>query len=69
MKVGSVNVVAMSDMEMAIVDLVDRRGVDIVFVQETRWKGEAVRWFRALIVMDANSYTMMLMIGKTGLGL
>ena len=43
LKVGSLNVGTMTGKSREIVDLMERRNMDVLCVQETRWKGAKAR--------------------------
>ena len=43
MKVGTLNVGTMTGKGREVADLMERRSVDVLCVQETRWKGEKAR--------------------------
>ena len=43
LRVATLNVGTMTGKEREVADLMERRGVDILCVQETRWKGERAR--------------------------
>ena len=43
LKIATLNVGAMTGKGREVADLIERRGVDILCVQETRWKGEKAR--------------------------
>ena len=42
--ISTLNVGTMTGKERKVADLMERREVDILCVQETRWKGEQARW-------------------------
>ena len=63
-RVGTLNIGTMTGRERELADMMERRNVDILCLQETKWKGSKARNIGA----DANYFTMKLM-KESGIGI